>query len=227
MRKLLVVSTLTFVLQLSAGAQTKLLVSGQVGLGYLGNRHPHLALGLTAETTVRKALIYQQFLATPDVKIGSNQGHGFGYTASLSYPLYKDVGPLVGFSRSQYWSGLRLRNSDTVIRQYSKGGWHPYAGVYWRNSWYGSPGSMTVVYDFPTGCVYATVGNPCTITSARSYGITVKQEFELWPKLRIGLIGGWMNYGDQVNPNAPWVPQSRHNTRFATGTIRYELWSQR
>lgn len=211
----------------SAHAQTTILASGEVGPGYLGFRDPHLAIGATTETKIHRLFLWQQFLISPDVKQGRNRGHDIAYGVTADFNVWHHMGPLVGYSYSKYWSGRVEKNSDVVVDRYSKGGGHPVVGAAILDSWYGAPGRFVVEYHFPSGCVYATASDPCPITSPRTRALTFSQEFELWHKLRLGVLGGWLNYGDQVNPNAPNVPQSRHNTGYVTATVRYELWRQR
>lgn len=212
--------------------QTKVYVEGQFGPGSLGFKTPHLSVGVSVEQKLKRFEIDGKFLASPDVKTFAEHGHSFNAYVQPGIWLTKHLAIHSGLEYSLYYSeipiGMQNRNDVTdgftkpIYQSYKKGGFSPYVGVSIKDSWYGSPGRLDVDYLIPTGCVYATAGNSCPLTSPREHGIVAQQEFEMVNKFHFGVRGGWINYGDQINPFAS-DPQPRHDTGFAEFVVRYEI----
>lgn len=241
--KTLIVLALALASTIPIHAQTTVLLDGEVGSGGgFGFKEPHLAGGISAELTRGRFEFDPAFSASPDVKTFAQAGHSIALSGRGAMRLARRVAVEGGISFSSYWSeqpaayscpvgwhGTNGPNGETcMVTKWTplhKSGWHPVAGVDIRDGWYGSPGRVRIEYHFPIGCVWATANNPCPLTSSRTQGVSVSQEFALWPKLRFGIRAGWWRYGDQVNPYARAVGQSRHNTGSVDATIRYVLFS--
>lgn len=249
-RNFLAVALLALCSIVPAKAQTNVFIDGQLGGGSFGFRNPHMAIGLGVETGISRFRSDTRFLVSPDVKRFTNFGHSFGFNETVSLNISR-VSLRVGTEYNIYWSGVPIGSTCpagnvgpngpngeqcfTIYQHYHKGGWAPYVGVGIRDDIKSlGPGKLTVDYYIKTGylhlekiipteCVFASPGNACPITSPQETGVIAEQTFELWPRASFGLRGGWIQYGDQVNPFAPALGQTRHNTGFTEATFRYRL----
>lgn len=241
MRKFILLTALLFASP--AFAQSSLTVTGEFGPGYLGFRSPHMRIGAEfSQTFLGRFTSTTEFSATPDQKTFAKSGHGFGLGQRITMHVTGRVSIRTGVGYSVYWSGIPSGSNCppgnqgpngpdgqqclTTYAPYHKGGVNPYVGVEIRYALADLPNGVLTVDYLPKfgGCVWATADNPCPITSPRMEGIIAEQYFEMVPRFSFGVRGGWVRYGDQVNPYAPELWQKRHNAWFTTGVLRYELW---
>lgn len=217
----------------SIKAQTHIYIDGQVGPGSLGFASPHLAIGASIEQKFHRFEIDGRFLVSPDVKTFATKGHSFNVFLSPDVWITNHLAVHGGVEYSLYYSEIptgRVPENSIVdgyyvytYVPYKKGGFSPFVGVTIKDAWFGSPGRLDIDYLIPTGCVWATATNACPLTSPRELGIIAQQEFALWSRFHIGARGGWIQYGDQVNPSAPELGQPRHNIGFVDAIFRFEL----
>lgn len=234
------VATLAVFFALFCHAQNRVLVGGEVGSGGgFGFKEPHLAATVAGEFPWKRVELQPEFSISPDVKTFAQSGHSISVAGRGLVWITHRVAAEGGATWGEYWSEQPIGSTcpagwsapdgpdgQQCLTKFSplhKSTWAPVAGVVIRDGWFGARGRLRVEYQFPTGCVWATSSNPCPITSNRVRGVEVFQEFELWPRVRLGVKGGWFRYGDQVNPNAPAVGQVQHDTGEVSATLRYVL----
>lgn len=215
MRRALILVSILLAASLGARAQTlSLFATTAVGPAQLGFRS-HKSVGFAEELTRSRFYERGAFEVTPDVKTFASHGHSVGGYVSLGVRIAPRVSPLFEYSLSEYWSAV-----DRV--PYTKTQRSPEVGVFIDDK----IGGLTVTYAIPTGCVYATKSNPCVLTSPRERGVVGSQYLSLLGgRLRSGFTLGWLNVGDQLNPQVE-TPQVRHNLVEGYATLEWRLWSK-
>lgn len=203
----------------AAGTERSLhiLIDGAIGSQTtLGYKLPDTTFGIAFEKTLGKHFeLWGDFYYDPTHKFLTS-GHSFLEDTTIIYWINKRIGAAGGLSFSQF--------NGTA---FSKVGWSPTAGVIINDMWmHKNPGQLSVLYLFPTGCTYATSSNPCTITDSRLQGVTLYQEFTILSHLRVGVQIGLYRSGDQVNPNAPNVPQSHEFSPTVAIKFRVPLFKE-
>jgi hypothetical protein len=192
---------------------TRWLLDFKLGVaGQLGYKFPSTSLGLSVERPIRKRLEIQGSVAySPDRKVITNDGNSLSGSASGIAWLTSHVGISGGIEGSQLWTS-----------KFGKGTWSPILGTVIHVPVL-DPGRLTVLYAFPTGCVWATPDNPCKIQSNRLQGVQLKQEIRTWPHLRLGLEVGIYHFCDQSNQNEQSVPRTCHIAGASAGIVRFEF----
>jgi hypothetical protein len=173
----------------------RLLLGTEVGsaqpLGYL---FPSVTLGPSLEVPVANHFeIQTSAMYSPDRKRITHDGHLEMVSGSVVAFAGQHLGFTTGLERSWLWTS---EFDKTVLL--------PSAGVVLRNDFFGH-GRFYVSYIFPTGCVWATSSNPCTIQSNRLQGITMRQEARSFDHMRWGLESGIYHFCNESNPNEPEV----------------------
>jgi hypothetical protein len=192
---------------------TRLLLDAEIGAqGGLGCKLISTRYGATMERLVGSLFEMQATLAySPDRKLVTNNGNSLLASGAAIAWATPRVGLTGGYERAWLWTS-----------QFEKKAGYPTAGFVLRNDLFG-PGRLYVAYLFPTGCVWATSHNPCTIQSNRTQGVQVKQEFRVWSHLRVGWQGEVLHFCDQANPNAPQISRTCHWAATSLFLPRFEF----
>ena len=177
-----------------ANAQTSLLVQTRVGTAKtLGFKAPSFGIGLGLERQAPRFEYDAGFYFSPDQKIFATYRRG-AFSANATASIFKQRFGLTGgviFSRYQ---------SDIQGVPYQKGAVIPVVGLVAKDLIL--PGRSRLVYLFPTGCIYPSPDNPCTIQSPRERGIQASQEFKFFEGIRLGYTASWIHYCDQAAPTS-------------------------
>jgi hypothetical protein len=186
-------------------------IGTDAGLGY---KLPSLRYGISLERPITSRIELQVSTTySPDHKFITNDGNSFLASAQSLFWINHRVAAVGGMHFSRLWTS-----------QFNKSAFFPLVGIAIRDRWMGElPGRMYITYEFPTGCVWATAGNPCLLQSNRLQGVNFDQEFRVWPHLRVALLYGFYNFCDQGNPFAPNVPRSCHYTVTSALQFRFEF----
>ena len=146
---------------------------------------------------------------SPDHKYLTNDGNqlGVGATAVL-WPTHR-FGLEYSYDYSWLWTS-----------QFSKSGRNFTPAVVIHDSLDGQPGRLYVGYILPSGCVWATSSNPCTIQSGRLQGVSVGQTVQMSPRTAFSISTDVVHFCDQSNPNAPSIPRTCH----IGGDMYISLW---
>jgi hypothetical protein len=135
---------------------------------------------------------------SPDKKQITHDGHSFSVSGTaIVWPSWR-LGVLgeVGYSRlwtSQFTEAMTSPSFGIVVRTH-----------------YEYPGRLYFRYTIPTGCVWATPSNPCTLQSKRLQGPSIRQEFQILPHVRWGAEAGIYHFCDQSNENEPALGRTCH-----------------
>lgn len=199
--------------EVSSDHRPRLLLHGEVGnqasLGYLP---PSSAFGLSTEIPMGKSWEFQaNALYSPDRKAITNDGQSLKLDSSAIRFFNKRMGFIGGVNRSWLWTS-----------QVNKTSWHPSAGVVIRNSYFGV-GRLYLTYVFPTGCVWTTPGNPCSLQSNRLQGFEIRQEARGTPHARWGYRAGFYHFCSQANPNEPQFGRNCHWAVTVLALLRFEF----
>jgi hypothetical protein len=178
----------------------------------LGFKQPDTNFGLALEKPIGSRFEYQAVIGySPSRKAITNDGNTFLASTQMLFWVRNNLAILGGISYSKLWTS-----------QFVKHGTFPLVGISIReNSRLFGPGRTYISYDFPTGCVWATPANPCTIQSNRLQGVDFAQEFNTFSHLRIVLEYGFYHFADQGNPFAPNVPRSTHFAITSQVVLRF------
>jgi hypothetical protein len=184
-------------------------IGSQTSLGY---KLPSTAFGPSLEIPVAKRMEFQVSSDySPDRKAITNDGNSLKLSGSaISFANYR-VGFIATIERNWLWTS-----------QFDKSAWLPSAGVVFRSD-YSGPGRLYLTYVLPTGCVWATAGNPCKIQSNRLQGIEVRQDIRSSSHTRWGFKAGFYRFCDQGNPNDPQAGRKWHFATTALATLRFEF----
>jgi hypothetical protein len=168
-------------------------IGSETALGY---DFPSTSLGPSLELPVNPHLELQASGSySPDKKKITNDGQLASVTGTALGFLSERVGVVGSLERGWLWTS-----------QFDKQALFPSAGVVLRTNYFG-PGRFYVTYTFPTGCVWATPTNPCTIQSNRLQGVTVRQETRSLLHTRWGFETGLYRFCNEANPNDPESPR--------------------
>jgi hypothetical protein len=135
---------------------------------------------------------------SPDKKTVTNNGLSTTVGGTAIAWVTSRIGASAGLSRGWLWTS-----------QFHELSWQPYFGAVVRTN-YVYPGRLYLRYLVPTGCVWATPTNPCTLQSKRTQGPSIEQEFQVSRHFRWGLDVGIFHFCDQSNENDPAVPRTCH-----------------
>lgn len=147
-------------------------VGGLQGLGFDGF---HISVGATGELPFE--IDGKRFEAQPFFNVSGTRKSfapdvpNFNLAAGgrlIYFPIHR-----IGLTTRQGFSSYFNRISNRME-------YRPTAGMVVRDDWFGLPGRATVEYLFPTG------------SRARLHGVELRQEFQLWSNVRLGLHGGIM-----------------------------------
>jgi hypothetical protein len=195
------------------------------------DQRPRLVLGTEAGSEI--ALGYEfpsvTFDATSEIPIGNHFEVQLGTTYSPAKKAITDDGQRLGFSGSFLaFANQRAGFIATVehkwlwTSEFDKEVLYPSAGVVLRNGYFGT-GRLYLTYTFPTGCVWATPANPCTIQSNRLQGVSLRQEARFFANTRWGVEAGLYHFCDQGNPNDPEAGRDCHLAPTALVTLAFEF----
>jgi hypothetical protein len=178
----------------------------------LGFIPPSSDFGASFEYPVWKKLEIQGAASfSPDKKQITHNGYSFGVSGTAILWPYASLGVLGEVGYGRLWTS-----------QFTEGGTTPAAGVVLRTR-YEYPGRLYIRYLFPTGCVWATPSNPCTLQSKRIQGLTMRQEFQFRPHIRWGVEAGIYHFCDQSNPNDPAIPRTCHWAGTELVFVRFQF----
>jgi hypothetical protein len=164
-------------------------VGSETALGY---EFPSTSVGTAFELPLGNRFEVQGSGSySPDKKIITNDGQLSSVSGSALGFVNQRVGIVAGVEHGWLWTS-----------QFDKQALFPSAGVVLRNEYFG-PGRLYITYTFPTGCVWATATNPCTIQSNRLQGVTIRQETRALLHTRWGFETGLYHFCNQANPNDP------------------------
>jgi hypothetical protein len=183
-------------------------IGTQTALGY---ELPSVTIGPAMEIPVGNRFELQaDSTYSPDRKKITNDGYEASVGGSAIGFATERLGFIGGLERGWLWTS-----------EFDKKNLFPTAGIVMRNNYFGK-GRFYLTYTFPTGCVWATPTNPCTIQSNRLQGITVRQETRSPMHTRWGLQTGVYHFCDEANPN---VPETRkcHIGVTAMATMSFEF----
>ena len=142
-------------------------------------------------------------------KFITGDGRSSSVDASLIVWAKKQIG-LIGTGEHSWLS----------TSQFTKDSFFPSAGIVLRGESLG-PGRIYLTYLIPTGCVWATSTNPCTIQSNRLQGFQFREEDRIRSRVRLGFGFSVLRFCDQGNPYAPQVARSCHMAFTASGEFRF------
>jgi len=193
-RLILLLTLLLFGIVGYADAQTSLLVQTRIGSAKtLGFKTPSFGIGLGLERQAPRFEYDAGFYLSPDKKTFATYRKG-AFSANASGSAFKNrYGVTAGVIYSVY-------QSDIQGVPYRKGAIIPFAGLVAKD-WI-LPGRSRLTYLFPTGCIFPTPDNPCTIQSPRERGVQISQEFKFFEGIRIGYQTSWVHYCDQAAPTS-------------------------
>ena len=148
---------------------------------------------------------------SPDHKQITHNGHSYSVTGTaIVWPWWR-VGLLGGVEHGRLWTS-----------QFTEGGTNPTIGAVIRTR-YEYPGRLYLLYLLPTGCVWATRSNPCTLQSKRLQGPTFRQEFQVLPHVRWGAEAGIYHYCAQSNEDEPSIPRACHWAGTEMVFVRFQF----
>jgi len=193
--------------------RTRLLLDAEVGSETaLGYELPSSAFGPSMEIPVGNRLEFQtRALYSPDRKAITGDGQSLMVSGSAIAFATQRLGLIASLEHVSLWTS-----------QFDKSSWLPSAGVVVRNDYFGA-GRLYLTYVFPTGCVWATVANPCKLQSNRLQGFEFSQDIRSPSHIRWGFTGGLYHFCDQANPNAPQAGRRCHWAPTALVTLRFEF----
>jgi hypothetical protein len=199
--------------QISADRIPRLLFDTKFGSErQLGYKFPSTSFGVSTEIPVSTHLEFQIGTAySPDRKAITNDGHSFNLSGGAIIWPTRTLGVSGGIEQS--WLRTSKFNKSALI---------PSAGVVLRNDLFG-PGRLYLTYIFPTGCVWATLTNPCTIQSNRLQGLQIREEGRMTSRLRFGLESGVYHFCSQSNPFQRSAGRNCHFAVTMLIVMRFEL----
>jgi hypothetical protein len=164
-------------------------VGSETALGY---EFPATSVGTSFELPIGNRFEVQgSGMYSPDKKYITNDGELSSVSGSALGFVNQRIGVVAGIERGWLWTS-----------QFDKQALFPSAGIVLRNEYLGQ-GRLYITYTFPTGCVWATATNPCTIQSNRLQGVTIRQETRSLLHTRWGFETGVYHFCNQANPNDP------------------------
>ena len=184
-------------------------VGSETALGY---KFPSTSVGTSFELPLGNRFEVQGSASySPDKKIVTNDGQLSSISASALGFVNQRIGVVASVEKGWLWTS-----------QFDKQALFPSAGIVLRNEYLGS-GRLYITYTFPTGCVWATATNPCTIQSNRLQGVSIRQETRSLWHTRWGLETGLYHFCNQASADDP---QTSRNCRFGVSagvTLSWEF----
>jgi hypothetical protein len=176
------------------------LVNGQLGSQVmLGYDFPASAFGPSVEVPIESRFeVDAAGMYSPDHKPGTDDDKSLVLSGSVLGYATERLGFTASLERSWLWT-----------TQFNESAWGPSAGVVIKNDIFG-PGRLFLTYLIPTGCVWATPTNPCTLQSKRLQGGQFRQEIRAGRHARAGIEGGLYHFCDQANQNEPQTGRRCH-----------------
>ena len=189
----------------------RLIFEGEFGsAAALGYELPSTAFGPSIEVPLGNSWEIQTLaLYSPDRKAITHDGQSLKLEGLGIRFLNAKIGVVGGIERDWLWTS-----------QFDKRSLEPSAGIVLRND---SFGRLYLTSLFPTGCVWATSSNPCTIQSNRLQGGEFRQEARLDSHFRLGFRGGVYRFCDQANPKEPQTGRNCHFGVTAYMNLGFEL----
>ncbi len=178
----------------------RLLLGGEFGNeDALGTEFPSTAVGPSIEIPIKNRFEFQSSVSySPDRKAVTKDGQSLKFGGSA-----------IGFATHRLGFIATIAQTSLWTSQFDKNSWLPSAGVVLRTDYWGA-GRLYLTYLFPTGCVWATSSNPCTIQSSRLQGIQLRQDIRSGSHIRWGYGGAFYHLCDQANENAPQAGRNCH-----------------
>jgi hypothetical protein len=148
---------------------------------------------------------------SPDKKQITHDGHSFSVSGTaIVWPSWR-VGVLGEVDYGRLWTS-----------QFTEAVTSPTFGVVIRTH-YEYPGRLYFRYTLPTGCVWATPSNPCTLQSKRLQGPSIRQEFQVQSHVRWGVEVGVYRFCDQSNENDPAAGRTCHWAGTELVFVRFQF----
>jgi hypothetical protein len=191
----------------------RLLLNSEIGsAASLGFKFPATSFGPSIEIPIKNRFeIQSAALYSPDRKFITDDGNALNLSGSA-----------IGFVTSRFGVVGKIERTSLWTSQFHEANWFPSAGVVIRNDYLG-PGRVYVSYVFPTGCVWATSSNPCTLQSKRLQGVEVRQDARFGSHKRWGFDFGIYHFCDQSNQNDPQAGRHCHIGGSAMITMSLEF----
>lgn len=189
----------------------RLLLDGEIGSeAALGYDPPSTGFGPALEIPLGDSWEVQtRATYSPDRKAITHDGNSLKLEGSAIRFLNRRIGVMGKIDRNWLWTS-----------QFNKRTLAPSPGILLRTE---SLGRIYLTYLLPTGCVWATPTNPCTIQSNRLQGGEFRQELRVTSHLRWGFRGGIYHFCDQANPNEPQAGRYCHFGVTALMDLGFEL----
>jgi hypothetical protein len=196
-----------------ADQRPRLLLDSEFGSATsLGFKFPAMSFGPAVEIPIMNRFEVQSTaLYSPDQKLITNDGNALDVSAAAIAFVTPRLGIIGKIEHASLWTS-----------QFNEKSWAPSAGAVIRNDYLGQ-GRLYVSYVFPTGCVWATSDNPCTIQSKRLQGVDVRQDTRLGAHKRWGFDFGIYHFCDQSNENDPQAGRRCHIGGSAMITLSLEF----
>jgi hypothetical protein len=196
-----------------ADARTRLLLDSEIGSATsLGFRLPAMSFGPSAEIPLGDRFEFQSgAMYSPNRKVITNDGSALNLRGAAIVFASSRFGIIGNFEHTSLWTS-----------RFDERGWVPSGGVVIRNNYLG-PGRIYLTYVLPTGCVWATSSNPCTIQSKRLQGVDVRQDARFGSHERWGFDFGIYHFCDQSNPNDAQAGRHCHVGASAMATLSFEI----
>lgn len=191
----------------------RLLLETEIGsAASLGFKFPAMSFGASMEMPFKSRFEFQSTaFYSPDRKFITDDGNALNLSGSA-----------IAFATSQVGFTGKLEHTSLWTSQFDESGWAPSAGVVIRNDYLGR-GRLYVSYAFPTGCVWATVSNPCIVQSKRLQGVEIRQDTRIGSHTRWGFDFGVYHFCDQSNQNEPQAGRHCHMGGSAMVTLGFEF----
>jgi hypothetical protein len=191
----------------------RVLMDTEVGTeSSLGYKFPAIVLGSSSEIPLGNLFEVQSSVTySPTAKYITNNGQRFGASGSALAFINQRVGLVASLEHRSLWTS-----------EFDKKVWFPSAGVVLRNDYFGR-GRLYLTYVFPTGCVWATPGNPCQIQSNRLQGITARQDVRSGSFTRWGFETGLYHFCNQGNPTDPQAGRACRWGAVGMATFHFEF----
>ena len=193
----------------------RFLVDGEFGTeNSLGTEFPSTAIGPSIEVPIKNRFEFQSAVSySPDRKTVTHDGESLKFGGSA-----------IGFATHRLGFIATVAHTSLWTSQFDKRSWLPAAGIVLRTQYWG-PGRLYLTYLFPTGCVWATSSDPCTIQSNRLQGIQLRQEVRYGSHIRWGYGGALYHECDQSNQNEPQAGRNCHwdATVMITASLEFRL----
>jgi hypothetical protein len=167
----------------------------------LGYKPPVLTFGPTLYIAANK---WVEFSAGGDIGLArkwiTNDGHSASFGGGMiAWMPGQKIGVFVDVGKTYEWTS-----------QFKKHSFDYSYGLTFRTQLAHFPTRISVDYVLPTGCVWATQTNPCTIQSSRLQGPEVNLNQRVFPNLRWASTFGLYHFCEQGNPFEPQAGRKCH-----------------